>query len=140
MKFATVRVGDEQLYGAIVDGGFIALSDAFHQWPTLRDVIEAGALPDLIIAAEQKEVSHPNGSFTYDLPIPNAARIEGIPATVVVRAPSRAGIPRLRPLSGLVALLAPVVVDGVQRMRAGVKVDAKPWTPPEIDSEAGTGA
>ena len=75
MKFATVRVGDEQLYGAIVDGGFIALSDAFHQWPTLRDVIEAGALPDLIIAAEQKEVSHPNGSFTYDLPIPNAARI-----------------------------------------------------------------
>jgi membrane fusion protein (multidrug efflux system) len=29
-----------------------------------------------------------------------------------------------------------VVVDGIQRLRAGVKVDAKPWEPPPLPTAA----
>ncbi|WP_127115464.1 fumarylacetoacetate hydrolase family protein [Shimia sediminis] len=75
MKFATVRAGDAQLYGVIVEGGFIDLSDSFPQWSGLRDVIEADALSELAAASEKKPVSHPDGDFSYDLPIPEAARI-----------------------------------------------------------------
>ena len=75
MKFATVSAGDKQLYGAVVDGGFIALSPDFPQWPSLRQVIEAGALADLAKAAEGRAVTHAEGSFSYDIPVPNPEKI-----------------------------------------------------------------
>jgi hypothetical protein len=34
MRFATVKVEGQQLYGAVVEGGFLALSSDFPQWPT----------------------------------------------------------------------------------------------------------
>jgi membrane fusion protein (multidrug efflux system) len=33
-----------------------------------------------------------------------------------------------------------IVVDGIQRLRSGVRVDVKPWTPPAIDAATTTGA
>lgn len=33
-----------------------------------------------------------------------------------------------------------VVVDGIQRLRTGVSIDAKPWTPPELPAEVVTGS
>ncbi len=75
MKLATVSAGDQTLYGAIVEGGFIALSLDFPAWPTLRDVIEAGELPALQRAAETRSISHREGEFTYQIPIPNPEKI-----------------------------------------------------------------
>lgn len=74
-KFATYSVGGRSFYGAVAEDGMIALSPAFHQWPTLREVIEAGALYDLAIAARDRPVTHPNGSFTYEIPIPAPEKI-----------------------------------------------------------------
>ncbi|NJO37988.1 MAG: fumarylacetoacetate hydrolase family protein [Rhizobiales bacterium] len=75
MRFATVSADGERLYGAVVEDGFIALSPAFAHWPSLRDVIAAESLPDLEQAAAGRMVSHPHGSFTYDIPIPNPEKI-----------------------------------------------------------------
>ena len=41
-RIATFSAGDQSFYGAVTDGGIIALSPDFPQWPTLREVIEAG--------------------------------------------------------------------------------------------------
>ena len=65
----------QTFYGAATEGGMVALSPAFHQWPTLREVIDAGALYDLSIAATDKPVTHPHGTFTYNIPIPAPEKI-----------------------------------------------------------------
>lgn len=74
-RFATIEAGGRQVYGVIVEGGVIALSDAFPQWPSLRAVIAAGALGQLAAAAEGRAVSHPEGSFTYAIPVPDPEKI-----------------------------------------------------------------
>lgn len=75
MRFATVRAEGQQLYGAVVEGGFVALSEAFPQWPTLREVIAADGLGALEAAARERTVSHAEGSFTYAIPIPAPEKI-----------------------------------------------------------------
>ncbi|MGR3614727.1 MAG: fumarylacetoacetate hydrolase family protein [Paracoccaceae bacterium] len=75
MRFATYSADGAQFYGVITDDGAIALSPEFPEWPTLREVIEAGALFDLAKAAEGKAVTHPTGSFDYDIPIPSPEKI-----------------------------------------------------------------
>ncbi|MFV0512792.1 MAG: fumarylacetoacetate hydrolase family protein [Jhaorihella sp.] len=74
-RFASYSVGGHSYYGALADGGMIALSPDFRQWPGLRDVIAAGGLHDLAIAAQGRPVTHPNGSFRYDIPIANPEKI-----------------------------------------------------------------
>lgn len=74
-RIATVSVNNASLYGVVVDDGFIALSDEFPQWTTLRDVIEADALATLASSAQGRDVTHPNGSFTWEIPIPNPGKI-----------------------------------------------------------------
>jgi len=74
-KFATYSVGKETLYGAVAKGGMIALSPVYREWPDLRTVIEAGALYDLAVAAQDKPVTHPNGTFEYQIPIPAPEKI-----------------------------------------------------------------
>lgn len=75
MRLATVRVGEARLWGAVVPGGFVALSPEFPQWPGLRQVIEAGALAQVARAAEGRAPTHPDGSFTWDLPVPDPEKI-----------------------------------------------------------------
>jgi len=74
-RIATVSVNGQSLFGVIEDAGFIALSDKFPQWSTLRDVIENDALAQLTEAAKGMELSHPNGSFKWEIPIPNPGKI-----------------------------------------------------------------
>ncbi|MEZ5751335.1 MAG: fumarylacetoacetate hydrolase family protein [Paracoccaceae bacterium] len=74
-RFATIRVQGRQIYGVVAEGGVIALSDSLPQWPTLRDVIAAGALGDLAAMAEGREVTHPMGSFEWDIPVPDPEKI-----------------------------------------------------------------
>lgn len=74
-KFATIRAGGRQVYGVVAEGGVIALSDHFPEWRTLRDVIAAGGLGALEAAAAGRGVSHPEGSFTWEIPVPDAEKI-----------------------------------------------------------------
>ena len=62
-------------WGVSVPGGVLALSDAFPQWRTLRNLIEAGAIPQILAAATGRAASHSEGSFTYDPPIPDPEKI-----------------------------------------------------------------
>lgn len=73
MKFATYTAEGSTHYGAVTDDGMIALGADFPQWPTLREVIEAGALGQLEIAASGRDVTH--SAFTYQIPIPSPEKI-----------------------------------------------------------------
>ena len=73
MKFATYTSAGAQYYGAVADGGMIALSDDFAQWPTLFDAVQAGGLDALTDAAANKPVTHTD--FDFDMVLPNARRI-----------------------------------------------------------------
>lgn len=75
MRFATYRSDEDIFYGAVSEAGMVALSSDFPGWPTLREVIEAGAFEVLEEAAEGRDVTHPNGSFTYEIPIPRPEKI-----------------------------------------------------------------
>ena len=73
MRIASFTADGVSYYGVITDAGAVALSPGFPQWPTLYDVIAAGGLDDLIIAATGKTVTHTD--FTFDMVMPNAPRI-----------------------------------------------------------------
>lgn len=73
MKFATYTAAGTQHYGAVTDAGMIALNDAFPQWPTLLDAVQAGGLAQLTATVDGKSVTHTD--FNYDMVLPNARRI-----------------------------------------------------------------
>ena len=75
MRFSTYSVDGKQFYGAVTDEGMIDLSAAFPQWSTLRNVIAANALEELASAAEGRAVTHANGSFRFDIPVPDPEKI-----------------------------------------------------------------
>ena len=73
MRYATYTANEELFYGAVTDEGMIALSPDFPHWPSLYDVIAAGALDQLETVANRKSVTHTE--FTYEMVMPNARRI-----------------------------------------------------------------
>ena len=75
MKFATISYNGDQLYGAVTDKGVISLSDNFPQWKCLKEVVDHGGLPLLEEATVGRDVSHANGSFTFDIPVSNGEKI-----------------------------------------------------------------
>ncbi len=75
MRLATFETGGQTLYGAVVEGGIVALSPDFPHWPTLREAIAGDGLHDLALAARGREVTHPTGTFTYAIPIPAPEKI-----------------------------------------------------------------
>lgn len=64
-----------QHWGVTAPGGVLSLSGAFPQWRTLRGVIEAGAIAQVMEAAKDRAASHYEGSFTYAPPIPDPEKI-----------------------------------------------------------------
>jgi 2-keto-4-pentenoate hydratase/2-oxohepta-3-ene-1,7-dioic acid hydratase in catechol pathway len=74
-RFATFTAEGRSFYGVAVDGGMIALSPEFPEWPTLRAVIAAGGLRVLAEAAMGRGVTHPDGTFRWDIPVPNGEKI-----------------------------------------------------------------
>ncbi len=75
MRFATYSANGQTFYGVATDDGLIALSPDFPNWPTLREVIAADGLHELALAAKGRAVTHPNGSFVYEIPIPAPEKI-----------------------------------------------------------------
>lgn len=73
MKFASYTAQGVSHYGAVSEAGMIALGDAFPQWPTLFDSVQAGGLGALGEAAKGKAVTH--ADVQYDMVLPNARRI-----------------------------------------------------------------
>jgi 2-keto-4-pentenoate hydratase/2-oxohepta-3-ene-1,7-dioic acid hydratase in catechol pathway len=73
--FATFTANGQQFWGVETPNGMIALSPDFPQWRTLRNVIEAGALKQMAHEAMGRAVTHPKGSFTYDIPVPDPEKI-----------------------------------------------------------------
>jgi len=75
MRFASYSSNGQTFYGAVTEGGMIALSPEFPQWPSLREVIEAGAFAVLEKAAKGRALTHPKKSFVYEIPIPAPGKI-----------------------------------------------------------------
>ncbi|MEL7114910.1 MAG: fumarylacetoacetate hydrolase family protein [Pseudomonadota bacterium] len=73
MRFATIRAGGAQLYGTVEADGFVALSPDFPEWPSLRDVIAAGGLPDLALASAGRAATHTD--WVYEIPVPDPEKI-----------------------------------------------------------------
>jgi len=73
LKFATYTTAGQTHYGAVSDDGMITLDQAFPQWPTLFDAVQANGLAELGRAAAGKPVSH--SDFDYEMVLPNARRI-----------------------------------------------------------------
>ncbi|MEQ9694600.1 fumarylacetoacetate hydrolase family protein [Shimia sp. SDUM112013] len=73
MKLATVNADGKVLYGAIVDGGFVALSPEFPKWKSLYEAIAAGGMEALLSAADGRAVTHTE--FDYEMVMPDACRI-----------------------------------------------------------------
>ncbi len=74
-RFATLHADAEPFYAALVPGGTIDLSAHFPQWPTLREVIENNGLPELEAKAAELEITHLEGSYSFEIPIPRPEKI-----------------------------------------------------------------
>ena len=74
-RFASFSADGEHFYGVATEAGMIALSPEFPHWPSLREVIAAGALIDLARAAAGRAVTHPPGRFRHEIPIPAPEKI-----------------------------------------------------------------
>ncbi|HHZ09115.1 MAG TPA: fumarylacetoacetate hydrolase family protein [Rhizobiales bacterium] len=75
MNLATFTAGGRQHWGVTVPGGVLDLTKTFPQWKTLRNVIEAQAVGEVLEAARGKGPSHPDGRFTWDIPVPDPEKI-----------------------------------------------------------------
>ncbi len=62
-------------WGVTAPGGVLSLCADFPQYKTLKEVIAAGAIPQVLQAAEGRAASHTEGAFLYDIPLPDATRI-----------------------------------------------------------------
>ncbi|SSC66931.1 fumarylacetoacetate hydrolase family protein [Ciceribacter selenitireducens] len=75
-KLASFTIDGRAAYGAITDDGVVDLSTRFGaRWPTLKQVIEAGALGELVSAAAEMKPDYPVSAITYEIPIPQPEKI-----------------------------------------------------------------
>jgi len=72
-RLATVEVAGKVRYGAITDKGFVDLTRP--EWPSLREVVEAGALRRLVDEAASRPADFAEGEFTYAIPVPSPEKI-----------------------------------------------------------------
>lgn len=74
-RLATFTVSGKARYGAITGKGVVDLSARYGQWPTLREVIEAGALLRLAEEADALAADFPLDAIAYDIPVPVPEKI-----------------------------------------------------------------
>lgn len=75
-RLASFKASGKRGYGLVRADGVADLSARYGaHWPTLREAIEAGALPRLLEAGERLPVDLPTEDFAYDLPIPSPEKI-----------------------------------------------------------------
>ncbi len=75
-RLASFTSNGRAAYGAITDEGVIDLSARFgDRWPTLKHVIEAGALTTLCEEAAHLKADFPVSDISYEIPIPAPEKI-----------------------------------------------------------------
>lgn len=74
MNLVSFTVDGRPFWGVSVGEGVRALSGEFPH-ATLRDVIAAGAIPEVLAAAQGRDASHGPGEFTYTIPVPDPEKI-----------------------------------------------------------------
>ena len=75
-RIATFSIGGATRYGAVVDDGIVDLSAHFaHDYPTLREVVAAGALTRLAEHAARLSADHATDAVTWLPPIPSPEKI-----------------------------------------------------------------
>ncbi|RAZ92622.1 2-hydroxyhepta-2,4-diene-1,7-dioate isomerase [Mesorhizobium hawassense] len=74
-RLATFAVGGKTRYGAITGKGVVDLSARHPEWPTLREVIEAGALVKLAEEAEGLAADFSVEDIAYEIPVPSPEKI-----------------------------------------------------------------
>lgn len=75
-RIATFRAGGRDRYGLVTEGGLVDLTPEFGaRFPTLREVIEAGALDALVQAGAGRAPSWAEQDVTFLPPIPRPDRI-----------------------------------------------------------------
>ena len=74
-RLASFRSAGRSYWGVATEDGMISLSQEFPAWPSLRNVIEAGALMTVLDAARNGTVTHPVGTFDWDIPVPDPEKI-----------------------------------------------------------------
>ncbi|AXV16421.1 2-hydroxyhepta-2,4-diene-1,7-dioate isomerase [Neorhizobium sp. SOG26] len=62
-------------YGLLLETGIVDLSIRHREWPTLREVIEAGALKRLVDEAQGLPADFAEAEITYEIPIPAPEKI-----------------------------------------------------------------
>ncbi|MDX8500558.1 fumarylacetoacetate hydrolase family protein [Mesorhizobium sp. VK4C] len=74
-RLATFTVGGKTRYGAITEKGVVDLSARHREWPTLREVIEAGAPVKLAEEAEGLAADFSVEDIAYEIPVPSPEKI-----------------------------------------------------------------
>jgi 2-keto-4-pentenoate hydratase/2-oxohepta-3-ene-1,7-dioic acid hydratase in catechol pathway len=74
-RLASFVSAGRRYWGVAEPDGMIALSQEYPDWPTLRSVIEAGALWTVLDAARNGAITHPTGTFDWDIPVPDPEKI-----------------------------------------------------------------
>ncbi|MGB3503134.1 MAG: fumarylacetoacetate hydrolase family protein [Mesorhizobium sp.] len=74
-RLASFRIGGKCGYGLIRDEGVVEMTDRHPEWPTLREVIDAGALRRLADEASALAPTHRLDEIEFDIPIPAPEKI-----------------------------------------------------------------
>ncbi|MAM61353.1 fumarylacetoacetate hydrolase family protein [Maritimibacter sp. UBA3975] len=75
-RLATFRAAGRDRYGLVTDAGLVDLTPDFGaRFPTLREVIEAGALDELVRAGQGRAASWAEKDVTFLIPVPRPDRI-----------------------------------------------------------------
>jgi 2-keto-4-pentenoate hydratase/2-oxohepta-3-ene-1,7-dioic acid hydratase in catechol pathway len=72
VSFSTV---DGQGYGLLKDEGLVVLSTRHPEWPTLREVIEAGALAALVEEGAGLAADLAPDAFRFEIPVPQPEKL-----------------------------------------------------------------
>lgn len=75
-RIATFKVGEKTYYGYVTDDGIVNLSNKFgDKYPTLREVVEANMLSELVKAGKDKKPDFSLDQITFLPPIPSPEKI-----------------------------------------------------------------
>jgi 2-keto-4-pentenoate hydratase/2-oxohepta-3-ene-1,7-dioic acid hydratase in catechol pathway len=74
-RIATYTAGGKTCYGLVRDEGVVDLSARHREWPTLREVIEAGALARIAEEGAALPADHALADIAYEIPVPAPEKI-----------------------------------------------------------------
>ncbi len=74
-RFISFSIQGRQAYGLLVDDGVVDLSSRYSSWPTLLEVVAAGALQELADTFRGQRADYPLSDITFEIPIPKPEKL-----------------------------------------------------------------